>query len=162
MSVTGSIPQLTSPAQHHISISAASACSDPNGAHRFFPLFFKNDCQMSPAQVQTIYLFVPLAIASLSSIGTRCAGLLGRIQTVLLLRLIGLAHLLAIIILYHFNVNKWLIVAVYVIRTAFMNCTYPLEEGIIMDYVPKAQRARFTSVPLSLPSSSVPLLCPSA
>jgi MFS family permease len=39
-----------------------------------------------------------------------------------------------------------LMVAIYIARTTLMNCTYPLEEAILMDYVPKATRARWKSL----------------
>ena len=37
------------------------------------------------------------------------------------------------------------VVALYILRTALMNCTYPVEESILMDYVPKNKRARWKS-----------------
>ena len=30
-----------------------------------------------------------------------------------------------------------LLVSVYLVRTGLMNCTYPLEESILMDFVPR-------------------------
>jgi len=37
-------------------------------------------------------------------------------------------------------------VPIYLFRTGIMNCTYPLEESIAMDFVPKDQRARWKSL----------------
>ena len=45
--------------------------------------------------------------------------------------------------------NEWRlrgVVALYILRTALMNCTYPVEESILMDYVPKNTRARWKSL----------------
>ena len=39
-----------------------------------------------------------------------------------------------------------MIVLVYLVRTGLMNCTYPLNTSIMMDYCPKEQRARWTSL----------------
>ena len=39
-----------------------------------------------------------------------------------------------------------LLVSVYLLRTGLMNCTYPLEESILMDFVPSNQRARWKSL----------------
>ena len=39
-----------------------------------------------------------------------------------------------------------LLVSVYLLRTGLMNCTYPLEESILMDFVPPKQRARWQSL----------------
>ena len=43
-------------------------------------------------------------------------------------------------------VAVWLIIVAYILRTALMNSTNPIEEGILMDYVPKDQRARWKSL----------------
>lgn len=40
----------------------------------------------------------------------------------------------------------WMTVLVYLVRTAAMNCTYPIQEAILMDYVPKSRRARYVVV----------------
>ena len=39
-----------------------------------------------------------------------------------------------------------LLVVVYLVRTGLMNCTYPLEESILMDFVPSHTRARWKSL----------------
>ena len=39
-----------------------------------------------------------------------------------------------------------LLVIVYLVRTGLMNCTYPLEESILMDFVPSDTRARWKSL----------------
>eukprot|EP00239_Pterosperma_sp_CCMP1384_P011720 CAMPEP_0197862120 /NCGR_PEP_ID=MMETSP1438-20131217/38634_1 /TAXON_ID=1461541 /ORGANISM="Pterosperma sp., Strain CCMP1384" /LENGTH=593 /DNA_ID=CAMNT_0043479557 /DNA_START=697 /DNA_END=2478 /DNA_ORIENTATION=- len=113
---------------------------------KFFPLFFKNDVRMSPAEVQTIYFIVPIVMAMCSDMGVKISKYVGRSQTSVLLRLIGLACFGGMVILYHLNVNRWLVVVLYVVRTAFMNSTYPIDEGILMDYVPKNQRARWKAL----------------
>jgi len=112
----------------------------------FFPLFFQKDCQMTPAEVQTIYFFVPIVMASLSTLGTRLAARFGRVQTILAIRFFGLFWFVALVLLYHFQANKWLVVGAYLARTGLMNCAYPLRESILMDYVPKSQRARWKSL----------------
>merc|ERR1719273_217369 len=38
------------------------------------------------------------------------------------------------------------LVPVYIVRTALMNATYPLQESILMDFVPKNERARWKSL----------------
>ena len=73
-------------------------------------------------------------------------GLIGRVQVVVLLRVMGLSCFGALVVLYHYKFNKWLVVVAYILRTVFMNATYPLEESILMDYVPKKQRARWKSL----------------
>ena len=98
---------------------------------------------MSPAAVQSVYVVVPLAIAATSSVGTALARRIGRVEAVLTLRISGLACFGAMVVLYDRGIArdgsmKWVLVAVFVARTALMNAPYPLEESILMDYVPKA------------------------
>mmetsp|Transcript_27909 Transcript_27909/g.93928 ORF Transcript_27909/g.93928 Transcript_27909/m.93928 type:complete len:547 (-) Transcript_27909:60-1700(-) len=118
---------------------------------KFFPLFFKNDCGMSPTRVQCIAVAVSLAMAAASSLGTRLGARVGRVQAVLALRCGGLSCFGAMVVLYSRGIASaaWVkpaVVLVYVLRTALMNCTYPLEESILMDYVPKETRARWKSL----------------
>eukprot|EP00465_Bigelowiella_longifila_P002135 CAMPEP_0185264934 /NCGR_PEP_ID=MMETSP1359-20130426/25475_1 /TAXON_ID=552665 /ORGANISM="Bigelowiella longifila, Strain CCMP242" /LENGTH=151 /DNA_ID=CAMNT_0027853857 /DNA_START=117 /DNA_END=572 /DNA_ORIENTATION=- len=42
--------------------------------------------------------------------------------------------------------SKYILVPIYVIRTGVMNCTYPLDESILMDFCRKEQRARWKSL----------------
>ena len=132
---------------------------------KFFPLFFKNDCAMSPVGVQCIYIAVPVLMALMSGIGTKLSKCLGRAQTMVLLKIVGVALLCS---MAYLNTN-WLhdgggepssgdgdapipmykvvvVVAIYLLRTGLMNCTYPLEESILMDFVPKETRARWKSL----------------
>ena len=50
-------------------------------------------------------------------------------------------------ILIKSELNEWFYcVPIYIIRTAIMNATYPLEESIVMDFVPASTRARWKSL----------------
>mmetsp|Transcript_11830 Transcript_11830/g.35243 ORF Transcript_11830/g.35243 Transcript_11830/m.35243 type:complete len:482 (-) Transcript_11830:26-1471(-) len=113
---------------------------------KYFPLFFKEDLHMSPAAVQAIYVAVPLAMALASVVGTALGRRIGRVHAVLLLRAVGLSSFAGMLALFHMKAPKFIIVGLYVLRTAAMNATYPLEESILMDYVPKATRARWKSM----------------
>ena len=42
--------------------------------------------------------------------------------------------------------KTFLMVAIYLVRTVLMNATYPIEEAILMDYVPKSTRARWKAL----------------
>ena len=106
---------------------------------KYFPLFFKEDLNMRPAAVQAIYLAVPVAMAIASTLATKLGRKVGRVQAVLALRVFGLTCFAGMVVLYDRGIAragplKYAIVALYVVRTASMNCTYPLEESILMDY----------------------------
>ena len=128
---------------------------------KFFPLFFKNDLELAPSRVQLIYVFTPISIALFSvaaqAMSKRCK--VGRVQTVLLMTVFGVSLLVALAILFDgggvgdnskrntgWRSAWYVIVPVYIARTSCMNCTYPLQESIMMDSVPKSTRARWKSL----------------
>lgn len=114
---------------------------------KFFPLFFKNQLGMAPANVQAIYVAVPLAIALCVQLTQLVGSKIGRIQTMLLVRVIGVSLLISMSFLVNNGIDVWYYcVPIYVIRTAIMNSTYPLEESTIMDFVPKDTRSRWKSL----------------
>ena len=113
---------------------------------KFFPLFFKNDCHLTPRGVQVIYFLNPLIIALFSNICQPIAKRFGRIGTILLVQGMGVTSLLAMILTYHLGLAHWLTISLYLLRTGLMNSTYPMRESILMDYVPKETRARWKSL----------------
>eukprot|EP00943_MAST-04B_sp_MAST-4B-sp1_P001648 g1648.t1 len=114
---------------------------------KFFPLFFKNQLGMAPANVQAIYVAVPLAITLCVQLSQWIGSKIGRIQTMLLVRVIGVLLLVSMSLLVNNDIDVWYYcVPIYVIRTAIMNSTYPLEESTIMDFVPKDTRSRWKSL----------------
>lgn len=112
---------------------------------KFFPLFFKNTMSLSPVDVQYIYVATPLAIAALSGLGTTLSKRIGRVESILLTSAVGLTLLVSMALFYG-RMGTWGTVAVYIMRTAFMNCNYPVQESILMDSVPKNERARWKSL----------------
>ena len=114
---------------------------------KFFPLFFKEEVGMSPSQVQVIYVLVPVFMAILSGLGTRLSKSLGRVETTVLLQVLGVSCLYAMVFFKQFlDPHPFVLVPVYVLRTGLMNSPYPLLESILMDFVPKEQRARWKSL----------------
>lgn len=115
---------------------------------KFFPLFFKDQVGFSPTQVQGIYVLAPLTMALFSSVATSMARWFGRVQTVMLMSTGGVACLLAMVFGFdhYFHQHKYQLVVMYLLRTALMNCTYPLFGSILMDFVPKQERARWKSL----------------
>ena len=124
---------------------------------KFFPLFFKNTCKMSPIAVQSVYVGVPLIMTLMSGLGTALSKRFGRVQTMVALKVVGVSLLVSMAFLKDAVVGAdgddepnvpmlVLLVAVYLMRSALMNCTYPLEESILMDFVPSNTRARWKSL----------------
>ena len=114
---------------------------------KFFPLFFKEEVGMSPSQVQMIYVLVPIVMALLSGVGTSISKFFGRVETTVLLEVLGVSCLFAMVFFKNFlDVHPFVLVPVYVMRTGLMNAPYPLMESILMDFVPKNERARWKSL----------------
>ena len=150
---------------------------------KFFPLFFAEDCAMSPITVQIIYVLVPLVMAPFSSIATRVSRAFGRVPTMIVLKVVGVGMLVLMAELRDwvqeaagteagsgdlkgdalggsgevgsgspskrqadYYLATAVMAAIYLVRTGLMNCTYPLEESILMDFVPSDQRARWKAL----------------
>jgi MFS family permease len=114
---------------------------------KFFPLYFKEEIGMSPSQVQLIYVVVPIFMAVCSHFSTMIASTFGRVQTSLVLQLSGVSCLMVMAVFHHYlDSHKAILVPIYIVRTALMNAPYPLMESILMDNVPKQERARWKSL----------------
>ena len=149
---------------------------------KFFPLYFRCSCHMSPAAVQTVYAVVPLLLAIFSRISTWTAKRFGRVQVLVLFKVIGISLLISMALLEPWLVKavvpnlssadcrppkhggapshnskggslrappEWkvlTIVGIYLLRTSLMNCTYPLNASILMDFTPRHKRARWQSL----------------
>ena len=81
-------------------------------------------------------------------IGQNMSTVIGRVQSIILIQSLGICSLMAMAILTEqFGITDWrLLVPLYIFRSGLMNCTYPLKESILMDYVPQDQRARWKSL----------------
>jgi MFS family permease len=116
---------------------------------KFFPLFFKDEVGMSPSQVQVIYVIVPFVMVFASTLCTRLAGPIGfgRVQSMLVFSCLGISMLYAMVFFKSYlDHHPFLLVPVYVLRTSLMNASYPIQESILMDFVPKEERARWKSL----------------
>lgn len=115
---------------------------------KFFPLFFKDDIGMSPSQVQVIYCLVPFAMVICSTLSSKIAASgVGRVQTQLITSTLGVSLLYAMVFFKgYLDSHPVLLVPIFVVRTSLMNASYPLQESILMDFVPKESRARWKSL----------------
>jgi hypothetical protein len=126
------------------------------------------DCRMSPAAVQGIYVGVPLSMLVAGKVGERLAFLnFGRVQAIVLFKGLGALSLLVFVWLQRFrtttsggggggddkdegvasaNLLALLFVPPFLLSTALTDATFPLEESILMDFVPANRRARWKSL----------------
>lgn len=111
---------------------------------KMFPLFFIELVGLNPVGLQAVYLVTPLCISLALNASSALSRRVGRLQTCLSMRSIGISFLLLLIALA--TGPQWLVILVYVVRTAFMNANKPITKSIIMDSVPKEQRARWNAL----------------
>lgn len=112
---------------------------------KFFPLFFKNEVNLSPIHVQSIYIIQPILMALASKAAQSFSRTYGRVQVLLAAQSMGIA-LLFFMALPRFWHDEYIIVPVYIIRTVLMNCGYALQKSILMDYVAKKDRGKWNSL----------------
>jgi MFS family permease len=115
---------------------------------KFFPLFFKDEVGFSPSQVQMVYICVPITMVIMSGLISKLANTgFGRVQATLVFSSCGVSMLYAMVFFKtYLDAHPLLLVPIYVLRTSLMNCSYPLQESILMDFVPKHERARWKSL----------------
>jgi MFS family permease len=115
---------------------------------KFFPLFFKDEVGMTPSQVQIIYCIVPLVMAVSSTLCTQLASSgFGRVQAMLLYSVAGVSLLYSMVFFKSYlDYHPFLLVPIYILRSSLMNGSYPVQESILMDFVPKQERARWKSL----------------
>ena len=56
---------------------------------KFFPLFFKNEMNLSPVMVNSVYCAGPLVMALLSVVNQKISLYIGRLETVCITNIIG-------------------------------------------------------------------------
>eukprot|EP00198_Chlamydomonas_reinhardtii_P002218 XP_001691554.1 predicted protein [Chlamydomonas reinhardtii] len=99
---------------------------------KFFPIFFKDAVLLPPVYVNLMYCAIPLCLSSAAFVAQRQSRLMGRVQTMVLNRGLGIT-LLAWIASHP---NHWreprLMVPIYIARTSIMNSIYPLQKSILM------------------------------
>jgi len=112
---------------------------------KFFPLFFKEDMNMSPAQVQLIYFATPMTVAVFGFVTSELGRRVGRVHAVLRVKIIAISLLVAMVLFRH-TVPVYVICVLYVLRTGMMNSGFPVTESILMDFLPREKRGRWKSL----------------
>ena len=115
---------------------------------KFFPLFFKDEASLLPSQVQVVYVAIPITTVIFSfSIASLADRGFGRVQATAICSVLSVALMLMIVFFrsafVHYPV---LLIAIYVLQRSFLDCSFPLQESILLDYAPRGQSARWASM----------------
>eukprot|EP00298_Acanthocystis_sp_HF-20_P023017 c31368_g1_i1.p1 GENE.c31368_g1_i1~~c31368_g1_i1.p1 ORF type:complete len:285 (-),score=63.92 c31368_g1_i1:57-911(-) len=113
---------------------------------KFIPLYFANDCNLSPTQVQIIYVILPVFLVAGLYLAERLATKIGRVLTIILCRGLGAISLFGMVFLPQYTGDWRLMAPLYVAHAVIGDSAYPLEESILMDFVDKDTRGRWKSI----------------
>lgn len=113
---------------------------------RYFPIFFLENLQMRPESVQITFICSAITIAMLSQLAQRVGKHIGRVQTTVVFKWTGIMFLIAMVLSYQNGLPTFIICACFVLRTASINATRGLTRSVLMDEVPKNERAKWSSL----------------
>jgi MFS family permease len=109
---------------------------------QFFPIFFKELYSLQPTAVTLIFGFTALATGTLGLLAPKIAEKVGRIETMFLVQLVGIVCLVIIAQIP----PLFIIVPVFIMRSAFQNASEPLHRSLVMDRVPKRHRGKWNAL----------------
>jgi MFS family permease len=113
---------------------------------RYFPIFFLENLQLSPRLVQVLFLSSTICMAIMQKITLKVASKFGRLQATLCMKWLGASLMISMIISYLNHAPTYLVCIFWVSRTAIMNSTSAITRSILMDAVPKNERAKWSSL----------------
>lgn len=132
-------------AKHVPSVLFASDFIASNGAGMttsFFPLFLNSEIGISLMEIQLLLVVLPLCVC-LSSITAQCVSrCAGRMPAIILTRLAGTIALLRMTA----TTDRSTLGTLFLAHTALMQCNAPLRRSLLMDFVPKMNRAKWNSL----------------
>lgn len=113
---------------------------------RYIAIFLYDNLQLSPVAVQIVYMINPILQVFLSKKAQLLAETHGRCRVTVALKWIGISLMITMVVLYKLEASRVLICVVLILRTAFMNAPSSLTKSILMDHVPKEERAKWASL----------------
>lgn len=111
-------------------------------AASYFPLFLYKEFALSPINVQTLFVLQPMCVALCSLFAQFFSTCTGRMPMIVASRVLGTVSLAAMVVSEQVQVQC----ALFLAREAFMQCTNPLRQSLLMDFVAKEYRARWNSL----------------
>ncbi|QDZ20459.1 MFS general substrate transporter [Chloropicon primus] len=113
---------------------------------KFFPIFFADECGLSPVTLQILYIILPSVVVAFTLIATKLSKTWGRMQVIVCFNFLGIGHTLAMALMRSQYHNAEVMVTVYLLRCGFQWSTGGLAYSIIADYVPKEYRGRWNTL----------------
>ena len=113
---------------------------------RYFAIFLYDNLNLSPVAVQVIYIINPILQVGLRRQAQRLAGTYGRCRVTVCLKWIGILLMVSMVISYKLELPRSFVCVILILRTTFMNSPAPLTKSVLMDHVPKEERAKWASL----------------
>lgn len=108
----------------------------------FFPLFFFQEYQLSPVDVNVLFVLQPFLIVLLSLLAQHLSSTCGRMPVIVSTRMASTCFLLWM----SYAQPLWLQAVLFLLRGGTMRCSQALRRSVLMDHVPRKQRARWNSL----------------
>ncbi len=109
---------------------------------KFFPLFFKNNFNLSPVFINLLFSFYLFNFAFFTFILEKFSKQIGRIPASMIFSIAGTICLFTL----GYIESLPLLILVFILRGSFQNSIYPIDRSILMDHVPNEQRGRWSAV----------------
>jgi MFS family permease len=113
---------------------------------RYFAIFLYDNLHINPVHVQSLYIIAPLIQALLMKIAQILAQRYGRCRMAVAFRWTGIILMFAMVVSYSRGFPVWTTCTILLVRTAFMNATNALTKSVLMDHVPKEERAKWSAL----------------
>ena len=108
----------------------------------FFPLYFSIVHGIQPMGLSGIWATVPLLVAVMGLLLVPLSRVIGRAWAAVFANALGTTCLFALTVV----TTRWGAIVTYVLRTAWMNSSYSIQRGILMDVVSKSNRGKWSSL----------------
>lgn len=113
---------------------------------RYFAIFLYDNLKLDPVHVQVLYMVAPALQIGLQKYAQRLGSIYGRCSATVWLKWIGILLMFTMVAAFKQGLSRWIICTMFVFRTAFMNSPAALTKSVLMDSVPKAERAKWASL----------------
>ncbi|GFH54408.1 MFS general substrate transporter [Chaetoceros tenuissimus] len=113
---------------------------------RYFPIFFLDNLKLSPAQVQVVFMCSMLSMAIMGRLAQWIGKKLGRLQVTICCKWTGAFLLMTMVAAYKNGANALCVCVLFILRTCIMNSPGALTRSVLMDHVPKEERAKWSAL----------------
>lgn len=113
---------------------------------RYFAIFIYDNLQISPVNAQILYILTPLLRVALLKLVQYLGTVYGRCRIAVTFKWIAVILMFVMVVSYLQKFPLWVTCTVMIVRAATMNSTGALTRSVLMDNVPKSERAKWSAL----------------